>query len=115
MTDKIKPKLVRTAVYIDGFNLYYGLKEKNWRKYYWLDLWAFAESLANGRQLVSVKYFTADVGGGGGKVLRQQTFLNAITAHVPQVEIINAFSKCQMPQTVIKPDGTELHRPSTWS
>ena len=28
----------RVAVYIDGFNLYYGLKSKGWSRYYWLDL-----------------------------------------------------------------------------
>ena len=28
----------RVAVYVDGFNLYYGLRSKGWRRYYWLDL-----------------------------------------------------------------------------
>ena len=28
----------RVNAYIDGFNLYFGLKSKGWRRYYWLDL-----------------------------------------------------------------------------
>lgn len=26
---------------IDGFNLYFGLKEKSWRRYYWSTAWSF--------------------------------------------------------------------------
>ena len=28
----------RVSVYVDGFNLYYGLRSRGWRRYYWLDL-----------------------------------------------------------------------------
>ena len=28
----------RVAAYVDGFNLYYGLKSKGWRRFYWLDI-----------------------------------------------------------------------------
>jgi len=30
----IKMGKKRAIIYIDGFNLYYGLKEKEWTKYY---------------------------------------------------------------------------------
>jgi uncharacterized LabA/DUF88 family protein len=54
----------RTACYIDGFNLYYGLKEINRREWYWLDVRAMArELLAPGQVLVATKYFTARVAG----------------------------------------------------
>ena len=33
----------RVAVYVDGFNLYYGLRSKGWRRYYWLDLHRLSE------------------------------------------------------------------------
>ncbi len=79
---------LRTIVYVDGFNLYFGIKSNGWRKYYWLDIWEMGNKLAKGRQLESVKYFTADIGGPGGKVQRQQTFLNALQVHTPQLEII---------------------------
>lgn len=32
----------RVFVYIDGFNLYYGLKEAQLRKYYWLNMYRLA-------------------------------------------------------------------------
>jgi hypothetical protein len=32
--------VVRVAVYVDGFNLYFGLHERYGRKYLWLDLQA---------------------------------------------------------------------------
>ena len=37
-------QMSRVIVYIDGFNLYFALRSKGWRKYYWLDL---ALSVAN--------------------------------------------------------------------
>ncbi len=49
----------RVTVFIDGFNLYYGLKSKGWRRYYWLDLRRLAENLLRpGQELVAVRYFT---------------------------------------------------------
>jgi DNA-binding transcriptional regulator YiaG len=53
-------------VHIDGFNLYFGLKSKNWRKYYWLDLVAVSQALVKpGQELVHCHYFTARVSAGG--------------------------------------------------
>ena len=50
----------KVIVYVDGFNFYFGLKEKKWRKYYWLDFVSFFESLLRPYQtLVEVKYFSA--------------------------------------------------------
>ncbi len=52
----------RVSVYVDGFNLYYGLKSKGWRRYYWLDLRRLAENLLqSGQRLMVVRYFTARV------------------------------------------------------
>lgn len=52
----------RVSVYVDGFNLYYGLKSKGWRHYYWLDLRRLSEKLLRpGQRLVMVRYFTARV------------------------------------------------------
>ena len=28
----------RVRMYVDGFNLFYGLRARGWRRYYWLDL-----------------------------------------------------------------------------
>jgi uncharacterized LabA/DUF88 family protein len=50
----------KVIVYVDGFNFYYGLKSKGWRKYYWLDMVKFAERLLRPHQeLVEVGYFSA--------------------------------------------------------
>ena len=54
--------LQRVAAYIDSFNLYYGLRSKGWRRYYWLDLRRLAERLLRpGQQLAAVRYFTTRV------------------------------------------------------
>jgi hypothetical protein len=52
----------RVKVYVDGFNLYHGLKAKHGRKYLWLDLQELAVRLLKPSQhLVGVEYFTARV------------------------------------------------------
>ena len=52
----------RVAVYIDGFNLYYGMKSKGWQRYYWLDLRLLSNHLLRSYQeLELVRYFTAKV------------------------------------------------------
>jgi hypothetical protein len=37
-------KSLRTIAYIDGFNLYYGLRSKGWKRYYWLNLQMLAQN-----------------------------------------------------------------------
>ena len=50
----------RVVAYIDGFNLYFGLKADRGRKYLWLDLQALIDSLLlPGQELREIKYFTA--------------------------------------------------------
>ena len=72
----------RVAVYVDGFNLYYGLRSKDWRRYYWLDLRQLsAQLLKIGQQLVLVRYFTAGVFAepqDPDKPVRQNIYLEAL-------------------------------------
>lgn len=50
----------RVIVYVDGFNLYFGLKSKGWRKYYWLDFVKFFTQFLKPHQtLEEVNYFSA--------------------------------------------------------
>jgi uncharacterized LabA/DUF88 family protein len=50
----------RVIFYVDGFNFYYGLKNKSWKKYYWLDVVAFFNSfLKEDQELIEVNYFSA--------------------------------------------------------
>ena len=70
----------RVAVYVDGFNLYYGLRSKGWRRFYWLDVRALAENLLRpGQRLVGVRYFTSRIAGlERGRQRRQTVFLEAL-------------------------------------
>jgi hypothetical protein len=69
----------RTIVYIDGFNLYFGLKDAGFRRYYWLDVQTLAERLLLPTQrLAGVKYFTSRISGPPDKRLRQNAFLEAV-------------------------------------
>ena len=52
-------------VYIDGFNLYFGLRDSDLRHCYWLNLGKLATNLLRAeQQLVCTKYFTARISGG---------------------------------------------------
>ena len=70
----------RVAVYVDGFNLYYGLRSKGWRRLYWLDVRALGENLLRpGQRLAGVRYFTARMAGKErGRQRRQAVFLEAL-------------------------------------
>ena len=88
--DATSAPATRVAVYIDGFNLFYGLRTRGWKRYYWLDLRRLAERLLRpGQTLVAVRYFTARVvpdPGDPGKPDRQNTYLDAL-ATLPEVSI----------------------------
>ena len=67
----------RVAVYIDGLNLYNGLREAGLVRFLWLDLVAFATNLLRPHQtLTKVNYYTAHVKG-RSKGKRQSAFLSA--------------------------------------
>jgi uncharacterized LabA/DUF88 family protein len=69
----------RVIVYIDGFNLYFGLKSKAWRKYYWLDLDKLSKKLLKPDQiLIEIKYFTARIEQPEDKRKRQNMYIEAL-------------------------------------
>ena len=75
--------------YIDGFNLYYGALKNRWPEFKWLDIQAFCESLANGRKVNRIRYFTARVKNSArnpNAADRQQVYLRAL-ATLSKVEI----------------------------
>lgn len=80
----------RVAAYVDGLNLYYGLKSRNWRRYYWLDLRRLAVNLLRpGQMLTMVRYFTARVEpqyDDPERHIRQDTYLQAL-ATLPDLTI----------------------------
>jgi hypothetical protein len=71
--------LKRVIVYVDGFNLYYGLKAAFGRRFLWLDLEQLAQSLLRSNQtLLAVHYFTAEVRDDPKGGARQRTYLDAL-------------------------------------
>jgi uncharacterized LabA/DUF88 family protein len=71
--------MLRTRVYIDGFNLYYGALRKT--PYKWLNPGKLCEYLLPGHDIVEMKYFTAKVNprpDKPGQHIRQQNYLRAL-------------------------------------
>jgi len=95
MDDK-SPKQKRAIVYIDGFNLYFGLRASTIKqktrprlpkKSYWLDLQKMSEKIAKNNELVAVKYFTARIKGNPPKQARQNVFISAIQLHCTKLQM----------------------------
>lgn len=66
-------------IYIDGFNLYFGLKDKGWKRYYWLNLVELSRKLLKPNQTLNqVKYFTSRISLPPDKAKRQNDFIEAL-------------------------------------
>ena len=74
------PDPLRARFYVDGFNLFHGIKEHSkGRDYRWLDLGRLAEHfLLPGHHLENVKYFTAIPPWDRAKALRHETYIAAL-------------------------------------
>jgi uncharacterized LabA/DUF88 family protein len=81
----------RVIAYVDGFNLYYGLREQGWRRFYWLNIRRLIEGLLKPNQrLISTKYFTSLVSSTPSdpdKNRRQVAYLDALRT-IPDFRII---------------------------
>jgi len=81
--------LDRVIAYIDGFNLYFGLRSKFGRRYYWLDLPGLAKNfLREEQQLVGTHYFTARIRNNGfndADARRQSNYIDALVAMGAQI------------------------------
>jgi hypothetical protein len=77
---------MRTNVYIDGFNLFYGCLRGT--PYRWLDLRALCQGLLPGHQVHRIRYFTAKVTGRNdpAKLARQESYLQALQT-IPELSI----------------------------
>jgi uncharacterized LabA/DUF88 family protein len=72
----------RVIVYIDGFNLYFGMMDAGLVDCKWLDLTKLVKSLLKPRQeLVSIKYFTSRVSNNPDKQKRQTAYIEALEAN----------------------------------
>ena len=78
MESKIQKK-ERVIAYIDGFNLYFGMREAELDRCRWLDIKKLVTSLLQGNQeLVDIKYFTSRVSNNPDKQKRQSTYIDAL-------------------------------------
>ncbi len=79
---------LRTFVYIDAFNLYYGALRKS--PFRWLDLQKLCQLMLPKNDVQAIKYFTALVSarpGDADQPLRQQLYIRALKT-IPNIEII---------------------------
>ena len=79
----------KVMVYIDGFNLYYGIRSTGKTILKWLDIEKLAHSfLMDGSQLEQIKYFTAMIKVREDKISRQKLYLQALEHHCNNLTII---------------------------
>lgn len=83
------PKRPRTAIYIDGFNLYYGCVKGTAHR--WLDIDQLMRIVLPKNDIAFIKYFTARVKptpSDPDAPKRQGIYLKALQAHIPHLKII---------------------------
>jgi uncharacterized LabA/DUF88 family protein len=72
-------KKERVVAYIDGFNLYFGIREAGFDNSRWLNVKNLVEALLQPNQeLAAVKYFTSRVSNSPDKQKRQSTYIDAL-------------------------------------
>jgi uncharacterized LabA/DUF88 family protein len=77
----------RVIAYIDGFNLYFGMKSEGYARFFWLDARKLSQRLLKPHQaLVAVKYFTSRIRLPREKASLQNKFLEALET-LPGLEI----------------------------
>lgn len=108
----------RTIAYVDGFNLYYGLRECNRKSLLWLNIQALAQSLIPDDTLIHTKYFTTRISGPASndgsetatrleaKRKRQSDFLDALATlqnfSTLEGKWVNKRTKCRQCDAVWK-------------
>jgi uncharacterized LabA/DUF88 family protein len=76
---EINKKKERVIVYIDGFNLYFGMREAGLDNCRWLNLQKMSQKLLQSHQeLIEIKYFTSRVSNNPEKQKRQSTYIDAL-------------------------------------
>ena len=79
---------MRTYIYVDGFNFYYGAVKNT--LYKWLNFkQLFTYLLDPAHQILSIKYFTTIVTGkiDPSQPIRQKTYLRALEKYIPEISI----------------------------
>lgn len=81
------PENSRAIVYVDGFNLYYGVNSLGRPRLKWLDIGKLGAMLAGGGEC-TVKYFTAMIRNNPEKERRQKHYHLALRAACPSLKFI---------------------------
>ena len=109
----------RVLSYIDGLNLYHGLRSREWKKYYWLDLVGLTQRLLKQQQILeAVHYFTSTILPKKRVIVawpperRSEDLRRAATASTSISE--TALRLSQLPATVTSESGHLLKRPKEW-
>lgn len=99
---------MRTSIYVDGFNLYYGLLKGT--RYKWLDLLAlFTDVLLPIHKITAINYYTAKVSARDDPnlPLRQQVYLNALAKHIKCIKIVEGhFKETEVRMKLVTPIRT---------
>jgi len=80
--------MLKTYIYIDGFNLYYGALKNT--PYRWRNLKSlFEKLLGDEHKIEAIKYFTAIVSEKNDpkKPIRQQTYIRALKKYIPEISV----------------------------
>jgi uncharacterized LabA/DUF88 family protein len=78
----------RVRTYVDGFNLYHGMRAAYGRVFHWLDLESLANGLLRRNQVLDrVRYFTAMIRDQTSARHRQDRYLEALRAHCALVDV----------------------------
>jgi hypothetical protein len=96
--------------YVDGFNLYHGLRDKYRRRYLWLDLAHLVRRLRPRDEILAVRYFTALVRDDPPALARQRDYLNALSARSSTI-----LRNSLLPESVADAaTGSVYKRPAKW-
>jgi len=100
---------MKTSIYIDGFNFYYGTVKDT--PYKWVDFKSlFQKILKPHHTITSIKYFTALVSStpeDPDKTNRQKTFLRALRTHIRELEVFyGMFLSHEVPAPLARPTNT---------
>lgn len=103
---------MRTSIYVDGFNLYFGALKGT--PYKWLDIQALCAALLNAEnEITSIKYFTAYVSGtpqNQKRALDQQIYVRALRRMTPKLEVITGqFSTHEVTKKLVTPINGQRH------
>lgn len=76
---QLKMSKNRVIVYIDGFNLYFGMQDAGIENSKWLNIKSLIESyITHNQELIEIKYFTSRITNQPSKQKRQTTYLEAL-------------------------------------